>query len=126
MNFLALSRNAIGAVYSRDNERSADELGIKLCAMACYDTRAASQVFFKMHKQNVESGKEAASSKAGWKGLMSFFDSHPPSEERFRTLLEASDAENKTKYAETSCANLKTIFWEAMKADHVPTGEEER
>ena len=82
MSFLASIRHAIGAVYSRDNERCADELGIKLCAMACYDTQAASEVFNKMHLHNIESGKESSSSKVGWGGLLSFFDSHPPSDER--------------------------------------------
>lgn len=106
----------MGAVYSRDNERSADELGIKLAAMACFDTRAASKVFYKMHKQDVESGKVATSSEVG---LLSFFDSHPPSEERFRTLLEESSVENKQKYEDTSCATLKTIFWDSMK---IPSG----
>ena len=45
MTFLASVRNAIGTVHSRDHERCADELGMKLTAMDCYDTRAASQVF---------------------------------------------------------------------------------
>ncbi|KAL7531209.1 hypothetical protein ACHAXR_003900 [Thalassiosira sp. AJA248-18] len=115
MTFLASVRNAIGAVYSRDNERCADELGIKLTAMACYDTRAAARVFYKMHLQNVESGKESSSNKVGWGGLFSFFDSHPPSEERFRTLLEESGEENREKYEETSCASLKKVFLDALK-----------
>jgi len=117
MAFLASIRNAIGAVHSRENEREADELGIKLTAMACFDTRAASQVVNKMHKQNVESGGEISSG-----GFLSFFDSHPPSDERFRTLLEESVEENKEKYDETSCRNMKTIFWDAMK----PSKEEGR
>ena len=107
MSFLASVRNAIGAVYSRENERCADELGIKLCAMACYDTRSASKVFLKMHQQNVESGKESP-------GLLSFFDSHPPSEERFHALLEESNEENREKYEDTSCATLKRVFLDAI------------
>ena len=85
MTFLASLRSAIGASYSRENEREADELGMKLTAMACYDTKEASRVFHKMHLQNVESGLEASSSRIG---LISFFETHPPSDERFRTLLE--------------------------------------
>jgi Zn-dependent protease with chaperone function len=114
MSFLASVRGAIGAVYSRDNERSADELGIKLTAMACYNTREASRVFHKMHLHNVESGMESSSSNVGWGGLLSIFDSHPPSDERFRSLLEESGTENPEKYEE-DCASLKTLFWEAMK-----------
>lgn len=115
MSLLATLRLSIGAIYSRENERSADELGIKLTAMACYDTRAASHVFYKMHMHNIESGRESSSNTSGLGALSSIFDSHPPSEERFRALLEESEEENRQKYEETSCASLKTIFWDAMK-----------
>ncbi|KAL7548694.1 hypothetical protein ACHAWF_011966 [Thalassiosira exigua] len=115
MGLLASARNVINAAYSRENEREADELGIKFAAMACYDTHAASKVFYKMHLQDVESGRESSSTKVGWGGLFSFFDSHPPTEERFRALLEESKKENKEKYEHTSCVNLKKIFWDAMK-----------
>jgi len=121
MSSLASIRNAIGALYSRDNERCADELGIKLTAMACFDTRSASNVMRKMHLENVESGKDSASTSVGWGGLLSFMDSHPPSEERFRTLLEESNEENKEKYEDTSCSSLKKMFWDALN----PSGEEE-
>ncbi|KAK1743713.1 metalloendopeptidase OMA1 [Skeletonema marinoi] len=87
MAFLASLRHAIGAEFSRNDEREADELGIKLCAMACFDTKSASHVFHRMHLADVESGKQAASNRAG---LLSFFDSHPPSEERYHSLLEES------------------------------------
>ena len=119
MSFLSSVRNVVGAIYSRENERSADELGTKLCAMACYDTQKASKVFYKMHMHNVESGKESSSNKVGWGGLLSFFDSHPPSEERYRDLLRESDIENKGKYEDTSCASLKAVFFDAIK----PVGE---
>jgi hypothetical protein len=115
MSLLATLRLSIGAIYSRENERSADELGIKLTAMACYDTRAASHVFYKMHMHNIESGRESSSNTSGLGALSSIFDSHPPSEERFRALLEESEEENRQKYEETCCASLKTIFWDAMK-----------
>jgi hypothetical protein len=109
MGGLASLRSAIGALYSRDNERCADELGIRLTAMACYDTRAASHVFYKMHQHNIESGRDV--------GLGGLFDSHPPSEERYLALLKESDEENPAKYEETSCASLKTIFFDAIKSD---------
>ena len=41
----------MGAVHSRENERSADKLGMKLTAMACYDTEKGSEVFNKMHRK---------------------------------------------------------------------------
>ena len=115
MSLLATLQHSIGAIYSRVNERSADELGIKLTAKACYDTHAASHVFYKMHTHNVESGRGSTQNKSGLGVLLSFFDSHPPSDERFRTLLKESEEENRQKYEETSCVSLKTVFWDAMK-----------
>eukprot|EP00986_Skeletonema_menzelii_P000585 scaffold162_cov143-Skeletonema_menzelii.AAC.4 len=112
MTFLASLRHAIGAEFSRNDERDADELGIKLCAMACFDTKSASRVFHRMHLADVESGKQAASNRAG---LLSFFDSHPPSEERYHSLLEESGEENREKYEDTTCTSLKSIFRDAMK-----------
>ena len=85
MTFLASVRGAIGASHSREHEREADELGIKLTAMACYDTEKASKVFHKMHLQNLESGLEVSSGRVG---LLSFFDTHPPSDERFHSLIK--------------------------------------
>jgi Zn-dependent protease with chaperone function len=114
MALLASVRQFLGAFYSRDHERCADALGIQLAARACYDTRAGSRVFQKMHLQNVESATEVFGDKAETAarlgGLFSFFDSHPPSEERYRALLELSDEENKDKY----CRGMKNIFWGAM------------
>ena len=112
MTFLASLRHAIGAEFSRNDEREADELGIKLCAMACFDTKSASKVFHRMHLADVESGKQAASNRAG---LLSFFDSHPPSEERYHSLLAESGEENREKYEDTTCSSLTNIFRDAMK-----------
>ena len=111
MTFLASVRHAIGAGFSRSNEREADELGIKLCAMACFDTKSASKVFHKMHLAGIESGEQAASKRTGF---LSFFDSHPPSEERYHSLLEVSDEENREKYETTSCVSLKGVFRDAL------------
>jgi len=118
MGFLASVRSAIGAGYSRDHERQADELGVKLCAMACYDTRAASEVMHKMHVENVESGGATAN-------MPSFFDSHPPSDERYRSLLDESKNENPNKYEE-NCATLKSLFFEAIKPEVRGSPEEVR
>eukprot|EP00804_Cyclotella_cryptica_P003604 CCRYP_002203-RA/>CCRYP_002203-RA protein AED:0.08 eAED:0.10 QI:986/0.5/0.33/1/0/0.33/3/0/111 len=90
MSFLASVREAIGASYSLENERTADELGIKLTAMACYDACEASQVFHKMHLHNIESGM----------GL---------------SLQEESKNENAQKYQDTSCVTLKKLFWDVLK-----------
>jgi Zn-dependent protease with chaperone function len=110
MSGLASLRAAVGALYSRENERQADELGIKLTAMACYDTKSASIVFNKMYKHNEKNGLGVGG--VGFRGL---FDSHPPSEERYLSLLEQSEDENPRKYEETSCASLTTKFFGALK-----------
>jgi len=110
MSGLASLRAAVGALYSRENERQADELGIKLTAMACYDTKSASIVFNKMQKHNEENGLGVGG--VGFRGL---FDSHPPSEERYLSLLEQSEDENPRKYEETSCSSLTTKFFGALK-----------
>jgi len=118
MTFLASVRHAIGAEFSRNDEREADELGIKLCAMACFDTNSASRVFHRMHLADVESGKQAASNRTG---LLSFFDSHPPSEERYHSLLEESGEENREKYEDTTCVSSKTIFRDALNPQKLST-----
>eukprot|EP00804_Cyclotella_cryptica_P023548 CCRYP_018910-RA/>CCRYP_018910-RA protein AED:0.38 eAED:0.38 QI:0/0/0.5/1/0/0.5/2/147/93 len=90
MLLLASVRGAIGASYSLENERTTDELGIKLTAMACYNTLEVSRVFHKMHLHNIESGMESSSSKE-------------------------SKNEIAQKYQDASCVTLKKLFWDALK-----------
>lgn len=94
---LAGIRQAVTASFSRDHEREADELGMKLAAMACYDTQRASTVFQRLHE------KEQVPS-TGTR-LLSFADSHPPTEERYRDLVSASETENADSY--DHCATVK-------------------
>lgn len=94
---LATLRQAITASFSRDHEREADELGIKLAAMACYNTQRAASVFQRLHE------KEQIPS-AGNK-LFSFANSHPPTEERYRDLVSASESENADSY--DNCTAVK-------------------
>lgn len=111
MSGLASIRSAVGALHSREHERAADELGVKLTAIACYDTGSASRVFYKMHKYNEENGREL-----GFGGL---FNSHPPSEERYLALLKESEEENPRKYVKTSCASLTTMFFDMLKQNGI-------
>ena len=94
---LAAIRNAFTASFSRENEREADELGIKLAAMACYDTQRAASVFQRLHEREVmpSTGKH----------LLSFADSHPPTAERYRDLITASETENADTY--NHCTAIK-------------------
>jgi len=54
MGIVRYIREIFKASYSRQNEHEADELGMKLAAMSCFDTRNASKVFKKMHDHHVE------------------------------------------------------------------------
>jgi Zn-dependent protease with chaperone function len=97
---LATLRNALTAAFSRDHEREADELGMKLAAMACFDTQRAAAVFRRLH----ENEKLPKPSK-----FLSFVDSHPPSEERYRDLVLASESENANSYPNRCAAVQKKM-----------------
>lgn len=94
---LAALRRAFTASFSRDHEREADELGIKLAAMACYNTHRAATVFQRLHE------KEQVPSTGN--KLFSFANSHPPTEERYRDLVLASESENADSY--DNCSAIK-------------------
>jgi hypothetical protein len=100
--FLAKSREALVAHHSRSNESEADELGIKLAAMACFDTVRGVKVMLKMHEKDVEHGSPT-------KDLMS---SHPPSQERYEVLQKLSEDENLSKYS--SCNQLRNKVKRAL------------
>eukprot|EP00546_Thalassionema_frauenfeldii_P005521 CAMPEP_0178923318 /NCGR_PEP_ID=MMETSP0786-20121207/16652_1 /TAXON_ID=186022 /ORGANISM="Thalassionema frauenfeldii, Strain CCMP 1798" /LENGTH=180 /DNA_ID=CAMNT_0020597799 /DNA_START=98 /DNA_END=640 /DNA_ORIENTATION=- len=96
---LATIRQGLKAARSRENEREADELGIKFAAMACYDTEKAATVFRRMH-QDEEWAVRVASR------FLRFADTHPPSIERFEDLVEASRTENAASYP-THCVSVR-------------------
>lgn len=58
MSFIAYLRKVWFASHSREHEKEADELGIKLAAMSCFNTRRAAKVFAKMHDHNVNLDRE--------------------------------------------------------------------
>ena len=118
MSLLAGSRAALLAANSRDAEAEADSLGIKLAAMGCYDTRAAAEVFDRMHKHDTESGEAKAEEAMASSGsILSFLDSHPPTEERYEYLIKASEEENAERYSTTTCGGMRTIFREMLKRE---------
>jgi len=115
MSLLAGSRAALLAANSRDAEAEADALGIKLAAMGCYDTRAAAEVFDRMHKHDTESGEaKAEEAMASTGSILNFLDSHPPTEERYEYLIKASKEENAERYSSTTCGGMRTIFREML------------
>ena len=112
MFFLGAGRTLIGAAYSKENERAADELGIKLAAMACYDTRRASKVFEKLHKFDTESAAGAAMEKVP---LLQWFDSHPSTIDRSEFFAQESENENKEKYMDDECSDVKGRLMNMLK-----------
>lgn len=90
--------------HSRHNEREADEMGIKIAAMACYDTKEAPIVMHKMH----EAEKRALDDTNAID--LYLFRTHPPSNERFLYLKDKSNHENPTKYVQSHCAEVKQKF----------------
>ena len=118
MSLLAGSRAALLAANSRDAENEADALGIKLAAMGCYDTRAAAEVFDRMHKHDTESGEAKAEEAMASSGsILSSLDSHPPTEERYEYLIKASEEENAERYSTTTCGGMRQVFREMLKKE---------
>jgi predicted Zn-dependent protease len=102
---LATLRTAFTAAHSREDEHEADELGIQLAAMACFDTRKAASMFRNLdEKAGVPNGTR----------LLSFADTHPSSSDRYEKLILASTTENADKYATTSCSSVKSRLRSVM------------
>ena len=87
MSMLASLKRWTSNAYSRENEKEADTLGIKLAAMANFDTSRGIEVFKKM----------SALDPPGVKFMTIELD-HPPTEERYNYLVEASKEEKASKY----------------------------
>jgi Zn-dependent protease with chaperone function len=68
-----------------------------LAAMACYNTHRAASVFQRLHE------KEQVPSTGN--KLFSFANSHPPTDERYRDLVLASESENADSY--DNCTAIK-------------------
>lgn len=85
MGLLYGARRAVSAAHSRGNEVQADELGLKLAARACYDTKAGSQVMFKMHQAATGMASaekdvvQARQPNGGAVAVVRLMDTHPPS-----------------------------------------------
>jgi len=98
------------ASFSREHETQADELGLKLAAMACYDTKSGTEVMKKMNDyQEQVMGTTAKNS-----NLLQLLDSHPPSLARYEKMKEESKTENPDKYGHTHCANLQRKMYQAV------------
>jgi len=80
--------------YSQDQEVEADAAGERVVIEAGYDPDAAAAVFERMKVKFGEHRPARATTPLGeagqavWAALGSYFDSHPPSEQRARQLRE--------------------------------------
>mmetsp|Transcript_6778 Transcript_6778/g.14442 ORF Transcript_6778/g.14442 Transcript_6778/m.14442 type:complete len:439 (+) Transcript_6778:126-1442(+) len=88
-SFLSNTREAVVASFSRTHETEADELGCRLAAMSCYDTRRGVEVFRKMDEEAAKNGN------ASNQNMMS---SHPPSQERYDNLQILVETQNFSEY----------------------------
>ena len=122
MSLLAGSRAVLLAANSRESEAEADALGIKLAAMGCYNTRAAAEVFDRMQKHDTESGEAKAEEAMASGSILSFLDSHPPTEERYEYLIKASVEENAERYSTTTCGGMRQVFRELLKKEKEASG----
>eukprot|EP00934_Nitzschia_sp_Nitz4_P005590 Nitzschia sp. Nitz4//scaffold31_size150131//76788//78119//NITZ4_002834-RA/size150131-processed-gene-0.112-mRNA-1//1//CDS//3329547677//5580//frame0 len=108
-SFLGSSREAIVAAHSRSNEGEADELGCKLAAMGCFNTKRGAKVFKKMHDFEEANGGSK-------NDLMS---SHPASSGRYEFVRNLAKDENDDKYSEcdTFRKRLRRAFRIVRKDD---------
>jgi Zn-dependent protease with chaperone function len=103
---LAAARRALSAGNSRINELQADELGLKLAAKACFDTRQGCEVIRKMHEHKVAAQPKADSQ------LQLLYDTHPPTLERYERMVEQSKVDNST--GQKQCATVASRLYNAM------------
>lgn len=86
---MASSRDALVAAKSRSHETEADELGCKISAMSCYDTKRGAQVFRKMHEHDVDNDAIRND----------FLATHPTSQDRYEKLQKLTDETNFSEYS---------------------------
>jgi len=94
--------NIFEKVYSREFEEEADLTGIEICALACFDTKNACQVFGRL---NGDGGDNSATE---WNST------HPSSSRRMLYLQEASLLHNPEAHG-VKCEQMKSFLIEMRK-----------
>jgi Zn-dependent protease with chaperone function len=102
---LSSGREAVVAAFSRAHETEADELGCKLAAMSCYDTRRGIEVYRKMQEATANDGNALK---------QNFMSSHPPSQDRYHNLQSLVETQNFLEYS--YCNTLKKRIARALKS----------
>ena len=108
MGSLHYVRQAVESLFSRDHEIEADTMGIQIAAMACYDTKRASQVFYKMHQHDVKTRGESAHH-------TTLLSTHPASLQRYEHFQQLSHHENRDKYSNSTCRGIQQSFWNMLR-----------
>ena len=89
----------ISASNSRICESEADELGLKILSLACYDVGKGTKIFEKF-------GLLENHAKTGW------FSTHPSSDERLLTLQQLSNSlELKEGKLVEGCKSIRNLFY---------------
>jgi Zn-dependent protease with chaperone function len=122
---LAAARRAVMAANSREHEREADDLGVEIAARACFDTIKGAEVMKKMyHLSTLE--RPLSSISTGSK-VAHLYDSHPPSEERYDTIVAKAQEVNPDRYDEcaTVSQRLFSFVWgpTPREKSHTADGE---
>jgi Zn-dependent protease with chaperone function len=106
---LAFLRSLLTAAHSRENEREADDIGLRLAARACFDTVKGVEVMRKLHQHSV-----ATNSTVHPSTLLQLMDTHPPSYERYLQMQALSQTHNPTKYRQSYCPTVGSRLYGAV------------
>jgi len=109
MELIRFVRKGISAGYSRHAEMEADQLGIKIAAMSCFDTKRGCYIFRKLatYPEDVEN-KDVKEQRSN----ASLTDTHPAPMNRYLDLQSLSGEENADKY--NNCKTLKKKLASAL------------
>ena len=102
MGAAAYYRHFYNASEIREQQYEADLMGIKIAAMACFDTKKGSEVFMKMHQSH---------SDAMVGTLKPYLLKPTLSDERFEHLYDARTHEDALKYMDSSCFFKANKTW---------------
>jgi predicted Zn-dependent protease len=111
---LATLASAFG--FTRDQEREADRIGLTLMRDAGYDPRECSKVWDNLLA-------EAAAAPGGGAARNPMFATHPPSDERSRTLARMAEGESGGFVGETEYARSLEPFRFGLLEDELKRGQ---
>lgn len=100
---MARTRDALVAAKSRSHETEADDLGCKIAAMTCFDTKRGAEVFRRMHQHDEDNDRVRND----------FLATHPTSLERYQILQKLTEENNFQNYS--ICTTLQKRIARVMK-----------